>query len=78
MRSKNNRSTKFVGVNCSTCNHDDYEKKWFENTEYVNFEGHRFPIMSGYKEYLGHRYGDYMKLPPENARIPHNGLFYWR
>lgn len=54
---------------------------WMENyymcssavfDEYIDaeFEGENFMIIKRYDEYLRCIYGDYMKLPPENERIP--------
>lgn len=49
----------------------NYELHVFEDTE--------FYIMSGYKENLKSLFGDYMKLPPENLRVPHaSKRYYWK
>lgn len=49
-----------------------FRKEIFEKyTEHV-FEGHMFPIIEDYDEYLTTVYGDYMKLPPEDERNPHH------
>ncbi len=37
----------------------------------IEFEGKTYKTMVGYKEYLEHTYGDYMKLPPEDQRQTH-------
>lgn len=37
----------------------------------VEFEGRKFPGFKNYDIYLSRHYGDYMKLPPEEDRIPH-------
>ncbi|MGM9958612.1 MAG: phosphorylcholine transferase LicD [Erysipelotrichaceae bacterium] len=42
-----------------------------EYTEHI-FEGHVFPIIKEYDEFLKALYGDYMKYPPESERNPHH------
>lgn len=44
----------------------------------VDFEGEKMPIPQGYDEFLTALYGDYMKMPSENARFPksNNLVFY--
>ena len=50
----------------------------FETMTDVEFETYKFKCLSNYDDYLTHVYGDYMKLPPENQRIPyHIGNYYW-
>lgn len=45
----------------------------------VEFEGEQFKMLSAYDSILRRRYGDYMQLPPENARVPKgNDKFYWK
>ena len=36
----------------------------------IEFEGKLYKTMVGYRDYLSHTYGNYMKLPPEKERIP--------
>ena len=45
-----------------------YPRHIFEDYTKINFEGRRFSVISGYKEYLEITYGDYMKLPSEEER----------
>lgn len=40
----------------------------FENIEPIVFNGKEYFAVSGYDEVLSRKYGDYMKLPPENER----------
>ena len=45
-------------------------REWFDETLYVEFEGHQMPIPKGYHEILTNEYGDYMSLPPIEQRKP--------
>lgn len=54
----------------------EYPKEIYSGVSYVTFEGHRMPCMSGYDEYLTMVFGDYMKLPPEEERVPHHDIAY--
>jgi lipopolysaccharide cholinephosphotransferase len=51
----------------------DYEGRteWYNDFTELEFEGTHFRAMSKYHEYLQLKYGDYMKLPPENERKAH-------
>ena len=46
-------------------------RDWDEMTT-ASFEGIDFPIPAEYDTFLRTMYGDYMALPPEDKRIPHN------
>lgn len=48
------------------------KKEDFLDSTLVNFEGNKFPIPVKYDKYLTRIYGDYMKLPPKENRIPHH------
>lgn len=48
-----------------------YPVEWFEDFTLLEFEGISFPAPKMYDEFLKNRYGDYLKLPPENERIHH-------
>lgn len=46
-------------------------RKCFDEFIEVEFEGHLFKAFKDYDIYLRGHYGDYMKLPPVEQRIPH-------
>lgn len=50
-----------------------YNKKWFEQTIYMQFEDFKVPVPSGYDELLKLYYGDYLKLPPVEQRVATHG-----
>ena len=47
-----------------------YPGKGFTDCRYVEFEGRSFPVHRYYREYLKNGFGDYLKLPPEEKRVP--------
>jgi len=53
-----------------------YPKGIFAKALRVPFENTFLPVPIGYDAYLRIAFGDYMKLPPENARIPHHDAGY--
>lgn len=60
-----------------------YKNFWtfdpFEKLIEVDFEGYKFLAPEKYDEFLTVRYGDYMKLPPEEKRVPyHGGKYFWK
>lgn len=51
----------------------------FDDLIEADFEGCKFMVPAKYHQYLTHRYGDYMQLPPEDQRYPyHGGVYYWK
>lgn len=54
----------------------EYPKEIFESACLKEFEGMMMPIPAGYDNYLKMAFGDYMKLPPKNCRVPHHDLAY--
>ncbi len=55
---------------------NEYKKEWFEEVIYKDFEGKKMPIPVGYDGYLSIAYGDYMKLPPKEKRVPEHDVVY--
>ena len=54
---------------------NEYPKEIFASAVYKEFEGEMLPVPVGYDEYLKMAFGNYMDLPPEEARIPsHDGI----
>lgn len=47
-------------------------RKWFESFTELEFEGHYYPVISHFDDYLRRLYGDYMQLPPEDKRVSHH------
>lgn len=47
-------------------------KKWFMERKEYDFEGKKFYSSKDYDTILKYIYGDYMILPPENARVQHS------
>lgn len=52
--------------------HGVFDEKILAKVIYVPFEGHMMPVPERYDEYLKFSYGDYMTLPPVEARKPHH------
>ena len=50
--------------------HDTVKREWSEKTTELVFEGHMLMAPAGYDFVLKEIYGDYMKLPPEEERVP--------
>lgn len=48
-----------------------YLRKWYESSIDIEFEGRSFKGIKEYDEYLSFKFGDYMKLPPEDKRKVH-------
>jgi len=49
-----------------------FKKEWFTGEEYMSFEGEKFRVPAGWKEYLIHTYGlTYNELPPIADRFSH-------
>lgn len=52
-----------------------YPKDFFRESEYHLFENIKFPIPKDYDMILKMTYGDYMKLPSAERRIPHHDYY---
>lgn len=65
----------FLGYGLRDCHH----KRVLEETILTTFEDAQFYIMKGYDEALREKFGDYMKLPPEEQRVGGHSQnkFYW-
>jgi len=51
-------------------------KVWFSGDEYMEFEGRKYRVPTGWKEYLVHLFGrNYMELPPVEQRINHFNFY---
>lgn len=48
-----------------------YLKKWYEESELIEFEGELFSGIKDYKEYLSFKFGNYTELPPVEERKTH-------
>lgn len=48
------------------------ERKFFDDSIDVEFEGHLFKAPAGYDGYLTSIYGDYMQLPPKEKQVGHH------
>lgn len=68
----NGRNSKYVGCNVDPNYHTNFERKLFEKTIDVEFEGYQFLAPAGYDTILKRNYGNYMQLPPENKRVSHH------
>ncbi|MBP3206810.1 MAG: LicD family protein [Campylobacter sp.] len=49
---------------------EDFKAEIYENLTFAKFENLELPIPKNYDFYLTQLYGDYMKLPPIEKRVP--------
>lgn len=71
--------TGYAGVYTGDKEKEQMPKQIFDEIVYVDFEGHKLPIMKDYDFYLKKLYGDYMTPPPEDQRITHPFYkLYWK
>jgi len=52
-----------------------FESEWFKDVIEMPFEDTTVTVPRQYDAYLRKLYGDYMKLPPEEKRVPHPHYF---
>lgn len=59
---------------------EHYNKEAFSSYTLIDFENKKFMVMGGYDEVLRTVYGDYMKLPPVEKRVPIHSFHknYWK
>ena len=46
------------------------KREWFNETKWLQFEDIKVPVPGEYRKVLNAIYGDYMKLPPKEKRVP--------
>lgn len=68
----------YVGVICWSSGTYCYPKEWFDEIERIPFEDIMVNAPKCYDEILRFLYGDYMKLPPEEKRVPQHGFIAYR
>ena len=68
-------TSKYVGCTASLYNsiNNRHLKKHYEQRVKMRFEDKEFWAPKGYDAILTDMYGDYMKLPPEEAQVTHHG-----
>jgi lipopolysaccharide cholinephosphotransferase len=66
------KDTKYLGDLVMKAGDNDYfNAEYFSDTIDGEFEGYKIKNPIGYDKYLTEKYGDYMKLPPEESRVMH-------
>ena len=58
-----------------TYDQERFPKEYWGEPVMVEFEGHQFPTMRHWKDYLVCHFGDYMKLPPKTLRKSHHFIY---
>lgn len=53
-----------------------FPREYYEHTKQATFEYIKLPIPEAYDRILKAHYGDYMQLPPEDARGKHHTIFF--
>lgn len=71
-RKRSFREDKFVDCVVWMPTPNGYPRELFDETAYIRFEDQDFPVPAQYDRLLTLRYGDYMRLPPEEQRIAHH------
>lgn len=72
----NNKDTKYRSIYSYSYGYLDrlFPSRAFGRTEKMLFEGHMLPVPAGWDEVLTIIYGDYMKSPPPEDRVPSHGF----
>lgn len=68
----------FTGLVSSYYGNDSrikYNYEWFFPPKMAMYEGDEVPVPADYDAFLRFRYGDYMKLPPEDKRVMHHDYY---
>ena len=73
LTSGNRIETKWVRIlTFPTPNHEyGYLRRWYEESNIIEFEKKEFSSIRDYDEYLKFKFGDYMELPPLEKRKVH-------
>lgn len=73
VRRANRRKTRMVRILTFPTPNDEwgYYRCWYENSADTEFEGISFQGIRDYDSYLSFKFGDYMELPPMEARKVH-------
>ncbi|MCL2508741.1 MAG: LicD family protein [Oscillospiraceae bacterium] len=58
-----------------TYDQERFPKEYWGEPVMVEFEGHSFPTMRHWEDYLVCHFGDYMKLPPKTLRKSHHFIY---
>lgn len=74
MRENTKSTNRYVGIPMwSTAKTpEQFEKAWFDKRVLLEFENHEFYVPENWDELLAYIYGDYMKLPPVEKRVPYH------
>lgn len=51
--------------------YNGYLREWYQENDFILFEGKSFMVNKRYREWLTQEFGDYMKLPPKEKRKVH-------
>lgn len=69
---------KYVNCSCWSLDNMMYPNDNFGDGKKILFNGQYFNVPNNYHQILQQKYGDYMKLPSEDERIPHHHYSVYR